>query len=291
MGYLNSEFLRLRITELVNSGFEPIYVFIDGCDIVEKIPQNKECLAIAEEFKREELVVDILSPQSNLGQGKGIPKAINWFFSHQNFGLILEDDCQISPSLHSFISENSWRLLDPDNDIAALCASNIFPMKRVENIFLSPFFESWGWATSSFKWSKFYCENLDLINVEEAVSNLDYISKIMRRRLATHWSIESKRITSGAQDTWALRFTLGILDKNGSCILPSENQVLHVSHKDAIHVSQTPNWYKKLTLGEYRSSQVESSPLISKSHARKTLRHMYGISFLPFFWRLLGVFK
>ena len=291
IGYLNPDFLRKRILELLNSGFGPIYVFIDGCDVGEKVLQNRKCVDVAEEFVRSNLVIDIHSPQSNLGQGKGIPYAINWFFSHQNFGLILEDDCQISPSLHSYIDDNSWRVLDPESEIAVLCASNIFPVHRAESVFLSPLFESWGWATSSQKWSKYYCQHIEMIDVNEAVSKLHFVPKILRRRLARSWSIESRRIASGAQNTWALRFTLGILAKNGKCVFPRENQILHISHESAIHVTETPNWYKDLALGEYQISGIRNPVSLSRRHVRLTLRHMYGISFFPFFWRVLGAMR
>ena len=291
ISYLNPNFLRERIYELQRSGFSPIYVFIDGCDFEEKKSQNRECLAVAEEFKFNNQVAEILAPQINLGQGKGIPQAIDWFFSHQEFGLILEDDCKISPSLHNFISHNSWRVLDSHSEIAALCGSNIGPSNDGDSIFLSPFFESWGWSTSSYKWSKFYCRNFETIDIDIAVSKLFFIPKILRRRISKAWSVESKKISSGTQDTWALRFTLGIIAGNGRCLFPRENQILHISHEDAIHVNQTPNWYRNVTLGDYIEHSEKKPPEISKRHVRMTLRYMYGISFVPYFWRLLAFLR
>ena len=52
--------------------------------------------------------VQTLFREENLGCQKAISSAIDWFFEHEEMGIILEDDCLPSPSLFSFCSDNSF---------------------------------------------------------------------------------------------------------------------------------------------------------------------------------------
>ena len=290
IGYLNPQFLHSRVIELINAGFGPIYVFVDGCDDHTKSWQNLECRAVAEKLRHEKSVVEILLPERNLGQGIGIPSAINWFFNHQDFGLILEDDCQISPSFHSYVLENSWRILDAEHGAATLCGSNIFGITSSESVFASPLFESWGWATSRTNWLKFYCENLQELDIGTAVANIGHLPPVLSKRLIRSWTAESERISNGIQNTWALRLTLGIIAANSHCIYPSVNQVKHLSHVDAVHVKSTPRWYRNISLGIYRQSESKAPAIISRKHISLTLRHMYGVAYFRFLWRIRSLF-
>jgi hypothetical protein len=280
IGYRNNQFIQDRIQELNLQHFFPIYVFLDGALKGPDIDFAQKCQDSAQNLLDKGEIHFLKIATSNLGQGVAIPQAINWFFQHEEFGLILEDDCQISTNLISFLRKYRSVLEDPEENIAALCASNIFTSAISKSDFLSYFFESWGWATSRDKWKKFYQNDISELDWEQITQKLDFLNFFSHRKLTTQWKDETIRISLGLQNTWALRFTLSILEKGGFCLFPSRNLVLHTASIDSVHVQSTPRWYRKIRLNEYEASNA--AILINVKHMRLTADLMYGAG-----WRSL----
>ncbi len=84
---------------------------------------------------------------TNLGCGLAVSGAINWFFSFETQGIILEDDCLPHSHFFHFASV----MLDKFRDnplIISVNGSNLgyMPVKK-ESYFFSRYMNMWGWAT------------------------------------------------------------------------------------------------------------------------------------------------
>lgn len=101
--------------------------------------------------------VKTLFQESNLGCGKGVFTAINWFFSQEEYGVILEDDCIADLSFFRY----SFELLEKfknDQRIGMIAGTNPIKIKNYEySIIYSKFKSCWGWATWRRAW-----ENMDI---------------------------------------------------------------------------------------------------------------------------------
>lgn len=93
---------------------------------------------------------------NNLGTKYGIAEAINWFFSNEEEGIILEDDVLPMPSFFQFCDEmlDYYRnspmvsIISGNNNISPYCVSN-------ESYFFSKYAFLWGWATWRRAWQYF----------------------------------------------------------------------------------------------------------------------------------------
>jgi hypothetical protein len=255
IGFNNLENLKARIHELNLLPKADIYMFLDGPpenSLESDLLKINECLVYGEELLALGVLKSMWSPDSNLGQRIGIPAAINWFFESENFGLILEDDCEIGGGVFNFINYFKSVIEDPENNYAALCASNILEgvdqSRDDVTYFASPFFESWGWATTREKFRRYYLQDLTDVSVLKIVRKNFQFSFLQAQILSRVLDAERLKIVSRDQKTWALGFFLGILKNQALCIYPGSNLVLHHARKDSVHVIKTPKWYKSVKL-------------------------------------------
>jgi hypothetical protein len=97
-----------------------------------------------------------LYSDSNQGCRLSVSKAITWFFSHVEEGIILEDDCIPHPDFFSYCSSLLERYRH-DHRVWSICGSN-FQLGRLRgdaSYYFSIHGDSWGWATWRRSW-KYY---------------------------------------------------------------------------------------------------------------------------------------
>ena len=90
--------------------------------------------------------------EKNLGCAKAVAGAIDWFFSKEEMGIILEDDCLPDPSFFTFCNI----LLDhykDDDRIMHISGFNDQPTHKSEySYYFSNYPRVWGWATWKRAW-------------------------------------------------------------------------------------------------------------------------------------------
>jgi len=133
-----------------------IYVAIDGprpgnSDDAIKVAQCRDLVSEIDWSAK----VEVNFQEANLGCGLGVSTALNWFFAHEERGIILEDDILPQPTLFDFCSELLERYAD-DERVLAISGCNFVPpdqqsfpecsyrFSRVPHI--------WGWATWRRSW-------------------------------------------------------------------------------------------------------------------------------------------
>jgi hypothetical protein len=283
IGFNKPTFLRDRVNELNQSGFSPIYVYLDGIQGSKSAFKSNvlETQRVAQSLFVEKEIDHLHIEQHNYGQGTAIPKAIDWFLSEVGEGLILEDDCQISASLHDFLLKFQ-AFFNSRPEISAICGSNIYGNHKSElqSATFSRMFESWGWYTSLSKWNRFYSQDMTIPKI------LDY-KKVLSghslwRVLLLSWILNRQiaRVNSNIQRTWAIRFFYGTLFESAGCIFPSENLILHHFDQSSQHVKSLPDWYGGVELKS--SVREQFSPLqavVDTKFEKYTMINMYGASF------------
>jgi len=72
--------------------------------------------------------------KDNLGLRKGIPDSINWFFNHEDSGIILEDDCILVPNFQEEF-EKSYTALPVTWEVAYLgyCRTEEHPKIKIND--------------------------------------------------------------------------------------------------------------------------------------------------------------
>jgi hypothetical protein len=144
-----------------------IYIAVDG----PRVGSSTDSAAVSATRKLVgsiEWTTDVhtLFQQSNLGCGLGVSTALDWFFSNEERGIILEDDIFPRESFFEFCSE----LLDRhagDPNVLAISGCNFVPPEFVTGRSAYRFSRVphiWGWATWRDKWA---LHELDISNWQE----------------------------------------------------------------------------------------------------------------------------
>lgn len=93
---------------------------------------------------------------NNLGSGRGIVEAIDWFLASEPEGIILEDDCVASGSFYRFCSELLEQYRE-ESRVMHVSGSNFQYGRRRgrASYYFSRYVHGWGWATWRRAWQKF----------------------------------------------------------------------------------------------------------------------------------------
>jgi len=84
---------------------------------------------------------------NNLGCGKAVSEAINWFFAHETEGIILEDDCLPHPDFFRFAA-TMLEYYRNDRRIISINGSSLgYHPAGNHSYSYSRFMNMWGWAT------------------------------------------------------------------------------------------------------------------------------------------------
>jgi len=97
--------------------------------------------------------VKTLFRKENLGCKNGVSSAIDWFFSHVDEGIILEDDCLPTESFFWFCEELLRRYRN-DSRVMQICGSNFLRgwQRNNDSYYFSGYGPIWGWASWRRAW-------------------------------------------------------------------------------------------------------------------------------------------
>ncbi|WP_343692721.1 glycosyltransferase family 2 protein [Chitinophaga sp.] len=182
--------------------------------------------------------VRTLLRDENLGCGKAVSSAINWFFYQEEDGIILEDDCVPDPTFFSFCASMLDRFKDDDN-IYHINGSN-FQMEHTRgdgSYYMSRYAHIWGWASWRRAW-----EQYDFTMNKYADRSREGLNNMLRDEL--------QRIYNKEVDTWDIQWFFSVWFNHGACITPNCSLVRNIGYgKDATHTHQTPPWFRKIRYG------------------------------------------
>lgn len=185
----------------------------------------------------------------NLGCGYGIYKGINWFFEHEEDGIILEDDCVPSQSFFQYAE----KLLDKYKDnkrIWHISGSNFLEnIKTPYDYYFSKIMHGWGWATWKDRWEKF---DFDISFFD--LKNLYKFSK--NKNIQAYWENIYNLLKDNKIEAWDYQWLFKIVENNGICITPVKNLVTNIGIN-----------------GVHFTNAYDNHRLNKKSHSLTTLNH------------------
>jgi hypothetical protein len=161
----------------------------------------------------------------NLGCREAVSSAIDWFFSHVEEGIILEDDTLPDPSFFHFANAMLERYRK--NPVVMHISGNNYQDRRIRgsgSYYYSQWAHSWGWATWRRAW-KHYC--VDISGFEQDWDSLSADLAFSRDRKC--WWFESlKGCASGTISTWDFQWHYAIMKQQGLCLIPQMNLVKNI---------------------------------------------------------------
>jgi hypothetical protein len=188
--------------------------------------------------------VHTLFRDDNLGCGKAISQAIDWFFTHVEQGIILEDDC--FPSLNFF--EYAHVMLNKYKDspsVMHISGVSILPesLKINNGYYYSVYPSIWGWATWRTSWNKY---NFSMSNMVD-FNSVNFSFKDFNQYI--YWKERFGMVKNKMFDTWDYQWLFCLWLHNGISISPLNNLVTNIGFsKEANHTKNIKSIASKLPL-------------------------------------------
>ena len=185
--------------------------------------------------------------EDNIGCDQAVPSAIDWFFQHVDYGIILEDDCIIHPNFFPFCGELFERYSD-DQRIMQISSFSPYAARqyRYDYHFSRVFRCSGGWGTWRSAWKHFTSDmhrydNTDALTILKAYQ-LDYFESLMKYRALIAYNNASSITYIGGDflktwradylklywGHWDYQWNMACSAQNGLCIVPEKNLMLNI---------------------------------------------------------------
>jgi len=165
----------------------------------------------------------------NQGCDAAIPSAIDWFFEQVEYGIIVEDDCILSPDFFALCGDLFMRFAD---DLRIMQISSVSPYAAREHQYDYHFSRMsrchGGWATWRRAWSH-YTSDLRSFSDQEALAILkasqpDYSTIAWQY----HTLLKYKKGSSYFWRHWDFKWNLISAAHNGLCVVPEKNLLINI---------------------------------------------------------------
>ncbi len=217
---------------------------------VEKVARTRKLVLQGIDWSCE---VQTLLRETNLGCRMAVSSAIDWFFEHEEEGIILEDDCLPDQSFFRFCAE----LLDyyrHDTRVMAISGDNFQhgQQRGKYSYYFSQIPHCWGWATWRRAWHMYHSaiEHFEEIMAEQAYREFTHYPPAN-----TMWQKSFYKTFQQEIDTWDYLWTFANLVNHGLTVLPQSNLVENIGF--SAEATHTTGKGKKLGI----PAQVMTFPL------------------------------
>lgn len=213
-----------------------IYIFADGPRIGNNKDKElcKQTRAIVSEINWQ-CKVKSLFLNKNSGINLGVCSAINWFFKHEEFGIILEDDCLPTKDFFKFIKllKNKY---SKSNNIGIISGNNFIKNRNKDSYSFSKWAHTWGWATWKKNWDKFDYELNFWKNFKNSKKWKELNSNFEEYKTFTHLYNLSNDNKKKNLISWDYRWMLNLWYNNFVNIIPNYNLVENIGFdEEATH--------------------------------------------------------
>lgn len=205
-----------------------LYIAADGPRIG-RVGEQEKC----DEVRRIATSVDwdcelkTLFRDENLGCKYGVSGGIDWFFSQEEEGIILEDDILPGDGFFQFCDELLERYRN-DMNIGMITGCNLAaPYMRDDSAsyFFSKNMHIWGWATWQRTW-KLYDINMSGLNEWCDKGGLRNVHN--NKMTEKYWRYYFDATKKGEIDTWDYQFIYSCWLNNMICITSIKNQTKNI---------------------------------------------------------------
>jgi len=233
LGFIRINGLKELIESCLQNDVSRIYISLDG-------PRNKkehliqlEIIEMINKFKvSSKATFILLVREKNLGVGAAVISGIDWFFSQEPSGHILEDDLSLSSDFFNF-SREALNRFENDNKVKLISGTQLLTYLGDSNkAYWCNYPIIWGWSTWSGKWiqmrSGLFRKKTYKILGDGAIVN-------------NYWAIGGNRVLKGKVDTWDTPLAAEFLLEKWLCLIPPVNLVsntgndLYASHTTKIN--------------------------------------------------------
>lgn len=225
-------FNRIETTEKVFEAIkkvkpEKLYIAADGPrpNVETDILQCEETRKITESVDWP-CQIFTLFKDGNLGVNYACTTALDWFFEHEEEGIILEDDCVPNADFFTFCA-NLLEKYRHDPRIMHIGGSNLqFGNQRGNaSYYFSSIPTVWGWASWRRVWENY---DPDMPKFEKFEQENQTINLFPEKRIADWVNVKMRDVYEKKIIAWDYPLVFHIAINNGLCIVPNVNLVTNI---------------------------------------------------------------
>jgi hypothetical protein len=232
--------LRRTLMCLRETGIDQLYVFSDG-------PRGAAEAGAVERVR--ELVASlrwidpvIVARNENLGVSRSIRAGLDWLFASHDSVIVVEDDVSVAPEFYDFV-RRALVHYEGEPSVAGITGQR-YPFNRrafdgyAYDVFLSPRFCSWGWATWGDRWRGFCFDKAALRREIE----LDGAFRPQRAGADMPGMVQEAVVTETLTGSWDVVCATNMLLRGQYFVTPAWNMVENTGLSDGTHFSEPPPW-------------------------------------------------
>ena len=176
--------------------------------------------------------VKTLFREENLGCAKAVYGAISWFFEHEEWGVIIEDDVIVGQDFFKLCEDLLPRYKDVEN-VMEISAQNHYAQPNQSNTYVyTNDFHCWGWATWKRAWMRMdmRMKRWPEFSLLRLVKIFDIFRGVM---MYYYWNRTYHNIENDS--SWATRWFFSIIANGGLCIQPGVNLAINIGMDGGAH--------------------------------------------------------
>ncbi|MCH2074375.1 MAG: hypothetical protein MK130_05890 [Puniceicoccaceae bacterium] len=208
-----------------------LYVAADGArsDRIGEIDLCSQVRSIATKVDWE-CEVETRFQSENLGCREAVSGAIDWFFEHEEEGIILEDDCLPSSYFFDYAATSLARYRD-NPKVMHIGGINFQSRDKTAEkaYYFSNIPQIWGWATWRRAWK---CYDRKLSGLREFVVSGRWRELNEDIDICYYWIRCFYSAWSGKINTWDYQWIFSVLENNGLSVSPAVNLIENIGFSD-----------------------------------------------------------
>ena len=219
LGFSRIDSIRMMIGKLVNWGVRDVFLSLDFASDPKTLSEQQKLITeLSSKTNYSGTRIRIWHRDRNHGVAIGVLSGLDWFFTENKTGIVIEDDLEFEEDFLRFCA----LALDcyKNHKDVLMVSGNRYSGQKVEtSVTLTNYPQIWGWATWRSKWN----EIRDLIIGK---SKFQY-SKMIRSNVGYFYA-GATRARLGFVDTWDTPLAYEMLIRQKLCILPPVNLVSNI---------------------------------------------------------------
>ena len=218
----------IRVMEAVRA-YQPNCLYL-ACDGPRKNKKGESELVMATRKAMLDAVdweceVKTLFRDKNLGCAQAVFEAMTWFFKHEEYGVIIEDDVIVGKDFFTLCEEMLPRFANDDR-VMMISAQNRRTKELHSNeLVFGTYTYIWGWATWRRAWDKMDMEMCEWPSCRKSELFITYgfFTGLFKwrayRNIFNH--IDSSR-------SWAMRWAFAVFINHGLVLMPKVNLAVNI---------------------------------------------------------------
>ena len=245
-----------RLLNSINPAeIEVLYIAIDGPTSTEVAASQMQIVRLVNSYCASNSIrLEVWQRDKNLGVAVAIISALDWFFAHEDFGIVLEDDLVIGEDFIKFALENRCHL---DSDEVLLISGDQFDqhgeLAISRNWTNYPLI--WGWATSRNKWGEMR---------HGIVFSKPSLFRKPFNKVENFWRVGTLRVRSREVDTWDIPLVYFMLQNAKLCLTPTKNLISNLGNDQFASHTEVDAFPLNLAIQRLSSSEMVVTSVVEE---------------------------